>query len=367
LVQLNLQTMERTELELHEAQNKLDALDSQRVLLEAQLAQINPTSQVFSDTGQRVMGPEDRLKALKSQLASYKARFAPGHPDIVSTEREVQGLESQVRSDDDTGDRLRELDEAKAQLARAREKYSADHPDVVRLQRTVDGMEKAVEAAAKAGKRREATTHSDNPVYIQVKGQLDALGVERDRSVKRRDELQAKFDDYERRMAKSPEVEREFHSMSRELETAQLEYRQILAKQTEAQVSENLESERKGERFTMIEPPQMPEKPISPNRFVIVVLGLLLSLGLGVGAAAAHESFDATVRGPNDIRQLLQVPALASIPVIVTTEDRARRKRMIRYSWGGSVIAVILIAVTFHLFVRPLDVVWLSILRRFGV
>jgi protein tyrosine kinase modulator len=366
LVQLNLQTMERTELELHDAQNKLDALDSQRVLLEAQLAQINPTSQVFSDTGQRVMGPEDRLKALKSQLASYKARFAPGHPDIVSTEREVEGLESQVKSDDDTGDRLRELDEAKAQLARAREKYSADHPDVVRLQRTVDGLEGAVEAASKTGKRREATTHSDNPVYIQVKGQLDALAVEQDRSVKRRDELQAKFDDYERRMAKSPEVEREFHSMSRELETAQLEYRQILAKQTEAQVSENLESERKGERFTMIEPPQMPEKPISPNRFLIVVMGLLLSLGLGIGAAAAHESFDASVRGPNDIRQLLQVPALASIPIIVTAEDRSRRKKMIRYSWGGSVAAVILIAVSFHLFVRPLDVVWLSILRRFG-
>jgi uncharacterized protein involved in exopolysaccharide biosynthesis len=367
LVQLNLQTMERTELELHDAQNKLDALDSQRVLLEAQLAQINPTSQVFSDTGQRVMGPEDRLKALKSQLASYKARFAPGHPDIVSTEREVQGLESQVKSDDDTGDRLRELDEVKAQLVRAREKYSADHPDVVRLQRTVDGLESAVEAAAKTGKRREATTHSDNPVYIQVKGQLDALSVERDRSVKRRDELQAKFDDYERRMAKSPEVEREFHTMSRELETAQFEYKEILAKQSQAQVSENLETERKGERFTMIEPPQMPEKPISPNRVVIVVLGLLLSLGLGVGAAAAHESFDASVRGPNDIRQLLQVPALASIPVIVTTEDRARRKKMIRYSWGGSVVAVILIALTIHLFVRPLDVVWLALIRRFGV
>ena len=117
----------------------------------------------------------------------------------------------------------------------------------------------------------------------------------------------------------------------------------------------------------MIEPPQMPEKPISPNRFLIVVMGLLLSLGLGVGAAAAHESFDASVRGPNDIRQLLQVPALASIPIIVTSEDRARRKKMIRYSWAGTAATVILIAVTFHLFVRPLDVVWLSILRRFGV
>jgi len=367
LVQLNLQTMERTELALHEAQNKLDALDSQRVLLEAQLAQINPTSQVFSDTGQRVMGPEDRLKALKSQLAAYKARFAPGHPDIVSTEREVRGLESQVKSDDDTSDRLRQLEEAKAQLARALEKYSADHPDVVRLQHTVDGLEKAVADAGAAGKPREAAAHSDNPVYIQVKGQLDALAVDRVSAEKRHDELQAKFDDYERRMAQSPEVEREFHTMSRDLETAQLEYRQILAKQTESQVSENLESERKGERFTMIEPPQMPEKPISPNRILIVSLGLLLSLGLGIGAAAAHESFDASVRGPNDVRQLLQVPALASIPVIVTDEDRARRKRMIWFSWGGGAAAVIVIACTVHLFVRPLDVVWLSLVRRLGV
>lgn len=368
LVQLNLQTMERTELELHDAQNKLDALDSQRVLLEAQLAQINPTSQVFSDTGQRVMGPEDRLKALKSQLASYKARFAPGHPDIISTEREVEGLESQVKADDDTGDHLRDLEEAKAQLARAREKYSADHPDVIRLQRTVDGLQSSADAAATTGKRRdEAATHSDNPVYIQVKGQLDALAVDRDRAVKRRDELQSKFDDYERRMAQSPEVEREFHAKSRELETAQIEYKEILSKKTEAKVSENLETERKGERFTMIEPPQMPEKPISPNRILIVALGLLFSLGLGMGAAAAHESFDASVRGPNDIRQLLQVPALASIPIILTTEDRARRKRIIRYSWGGGAVAMVLAALTIHLFVRPLDVVVLSVLRRFGV
>lgn len=367
LTQLNLQTMERTELELHEADNKLDAIDSQRVLLEAQLAQINPTSQVFSDTGQRVMGPEDRLKALKSQLASYKARFALDHPDIVSTEREIEGLERVVKSDDETGDRLRQLDETKAELARALEKDSPEHPDVVRLRRTVEGLESAVDAAAAVGKKRTATTHSDNPVYIQVKGELDALAVDRDRAVKHRDELRAKFEDYQRRLARSPEVEREFHTKSRELETAQLEYKTMLAKQTEAQVSQNLEAERKGERFTLIEPPLMPEKPIRPNRTLIAVLGFFLSIGAGLGAAAARESFDASVRGPSDIRQLLQVPALASIPEIVTAEDRAKRKKIVRYSWGGGAAAVILLAVLIHMLVRPLDVLWLSLLRRFGV
>ncbi len=367
LVTLNLETMQRTELDMHEAENKVDALDAQRVLLQAQLAQINPTLQVFSDTGQRVMGPEDRLKALKAQLASYKARFAPDHPDVVSAEREIEGLEKDVKSDDDTADRLRQLDEAEAQLARAREKDAPDHPDVIRLQHMVDSLAQQVDAAAAIGKRREATTHSDNPVYIQVKGQLDALAVDRESAVKRRDELRAKFDDYERRLASSPEVERQFHEMSRELETAQLEYKQILAKQTESQVSENLETERKGERFTMIEPPQMPEKPVSPNRTLIAILGLILSVALGMGAAAARESFDASVRGPNDIRQLLHVPALASIPIILTAEDQARHRKIVRYSWAGGLVAFALIATTVHLFVRPLDVLWLIVVRRLGV
>jgi len=60
------------------------------------------------------------------------------------------------------------------------------------------------------------------------------------------------------------------------------------------------------------------------------------------------------------------VPALASIPVILTTEDRVRRIRIIRYSWGSGVAGMILIVAAVHLFVRPLDVVWLTFLRRFG-
>jgi uncharacterized protein involved in exopolysaccharide biosynthesis len=367
LAQLNVTSMERTELELRDADNKVGALESQRVLLEAQLAQINPTLQVFSDTGQRVMGPDDRLKAAKAQLADYKARYAPGHPDIVSTEREVAGLEKAVKAEDQTGERVRQLSEAKAELARAQEKYSPEHPDVLRLTRTVDSLEKSVAAEAAAGTQRDAGNHSDNPVYIQVKGQLDALSVDRTSAITRRDDLRAKFDDYERRLARSPEVERQFRTMARDLESAQTQYQEILAKQTAAKVSENLETERKGERFTMIEPPQIPEKPISPNRTMIVLMGVLLSLVLGVGAAAGRETMDASVRGPSDIRALLQVPALASIPVIVTSEDRARRRRWMRYSWAGGTAVVVLAAVTIHVFVRPLDIVWLSLVRRFGV
>ncbi|MGO8972553.1 MAG: GumC family protein [Steroidobacteraceae bacterium] len=367
LAQLNVQTLERTEMDLRDAETRLAGLDSQRVLLEAQLAQIPPNSQVFSDTGQRVFGTEDRLKALKSLLASYKAKYGPDHPDVLSTQREVDGLEKQVSSDDGTPDRLRQLAEARAKLAEAQKKYAAEHPDVIRLKHEVESLEQAVAADDASGTPKLKAAHADNPVYIQVKGQLDAVGVERENEIKKRDELRAKLDDYEKRMAHSPEVEREYREMARALESAQLKYQEILSKQTEVQVSENLESERKGEKFTMIEPPQPPEKPIRPNRILILAVGLVLSAALGVGAVVMRETLDASVRGPNDIRQMLQVPALASIPIIVTSADKRRRKRMSWYSWGGGLSALALAVVGVHLFYKPLDVLWSILLRRMGI
>jgi polysaccharide biosynthesis transport protein len=367
VTQLNIQTVERTELDVRDAENRLAQLDSQRVLLEAQLAQISPNTQVYSDSGQRVFGAEDRLKDLKSKLADYKARYGPDHPDVISTQREVDGLVKEVAEEDGTSDRLRQLSQAKAELAADLDKYSPEHPDVVRLKREVERLQKAVDTDANAGLEKTKQGHADNPVYIQVKGELDSLAVEREGAVKKRGELQAKLDDYEKRMNKSPEVEREFREMSRDLESAQFKYQEILSKQTEVQVSQNLETERKGEKFTLIEPPQPPEKPISPNRPLVVAVGLLLALVSGVGAVILRESTDASVRGPSDIRQMLEVPALASIPIIVTAADRKRRQRIVRYTWGGGVGAMMVAVTVVHLFVRPLDIVWQSLLRRFGI
>jgi len=367
LTQLNIETEQRTELDLHESQNRIAALDSQRVLLEAQLAQLGPNSQIFSDTGQRIFGTEDRLKDLKSKLAAYKALYGPNHPDVLSTQREVDGMEKEVAAEDGTSDRLRQLSEAKAKLAALKEKYSLTYPDVVSLQHEIEGLEKAVQADAAAPTEQIASKHADNPVYVQVKGQLDALTVDRESEVKKRDELQAKLDSYEKRIDQSPEVERQYQEMERELQAAQLKYQEILSKQTEAQVAENLEAERKGEKFTMIEPPELPEKPVSPNRVLIVIAGLVAAVGLGFGAVVTQEALDASVRGPGDIRQLLQVPALASIPIIVTASDRARHKRFLLFSSSGGIAALVLIVLCVHFFVRPLDVVWLSLWRRFGV
>jgi uncharacterized protein involved in exopolysaccharide biosynthesis len=365
--QLNTQVSERTEMELRDAENRIAAIDSQHVLLQAQLAQINPTMQMYTDTGVRVMNAEDRLRTLKSLLAGYKARYAPNHPDIINTQREIDGLEKEVKSDDGTSDLARQLDDAKVRLARAQEKYTPDHPDIIRLTREVQELQKALAASPASGTLARERAHADNPAYISVKGQLDALDVEHQSAITKRDDLQAKLNDYERRLAQEPAVEREYRELARDLDSAQLKYQEILSKETEVQVSQNLEAEHKGERFTMIEPPLPPEKPISPNRFLILAAGFVLSIGAGIGAAMLREALDVSIRGAQDIRALLSVPPLATVPLIVTEAERRRHRLVMLISLNGAVVSLVAVAAAFHFLVRPLDVVWSSVLHRFGV
>ena len=366
LALLNIESLQRAESDLRDAEGRVGALAAQRVMLESQLAQIDPNSQVYTDTGQRVLGPADRLKALQSQLAIDEARYAPDHPDVIAEKREIAGLEKQVGGAGATADRLRQLADAKARLAQDRQKYSETYPDVVRLRRLVGVLEADIAREGAASSRRTSAAHADNPAYIQVKGQIDALDVDRATAMAKAAALRAKVADYESRIAKAPAVQRGYEEIARNLQNAQVQYQQLLAKKTDARISANLETERKGERFSLIDPPQPPERPVSPNRPVLLLVGLLVALGLGAAAAALQESLDASVRGAADVRRLLQVPPLASIPVIVTAADRAAHRRRRRWSLAAGIATVVLALGFVQWFVRPLDVVWSTLLRRLG-
>ena len=111
-------------------------------------------------------------------------------------------------------------------------------------------------------------------------------------------------------------------------------------------------------------PPQLPEKPSSPNRPAILLLGLVLSLGGGVGSAAVLESLDDSVRGSNALAGLLEVPVLAVIPYMANDEDIGRKRKIVRISVASSIAALMLTALLVHSFLIPLDVLWFRGLRK---
>ncbi len=382
LTQLNMTLLDRTEEQIRTEQTRRDSLEQQLVYLEAQLAQLKPNSTVFSDTGERIVSSADRLKMARSQLDTARALYAPDHPDVQRLEREVAGLEKQVANDPRakasldpnavTNDIRRHLESARASLAAASEKYGPEHPDRVRLDREVKDLEAQLAAApqpvstAAAGATSKPIYDADNPAYVQIQAQAAATRNELDALTAELGKLRAQAADYQRNISLSPQVEKEYRELTRDYDNARLKYAEVRSKQQEARTAQDLEADRKGERFTLIDPPLPPEEPVSPNRPLILSIGLVLSLGLTFGVLRLLELTDNTIRSRLDLVSLTGVAPLALVPHIGTlAELRAGRRRM-WLSVGTSVATASIAVVLIHFFYMPLDVLWFAAARRFG-
>lgn len=359
------QELTRTQEEQRDVETQLRALDQQITYLDAQLAQISPTSQVYTSTGERVLSPNDRLKYLRTEYARLSGIYAPDHPDVVRIKREMDSLERSVGEVDSTNDLRRELDEARMQLAGLRERYAPDYPDVLRLQRQIDTLTGQLNAAAAHQPVvPPPSAQPDNPAYIQVKAQREADAAQRESLKQKLEEIDARAGQLERRLAEMPGVERDYSGLLRELESEQIKYREVQQKQLDANLAENLEDEQKGERFTLIDPPLVPQKPVSPNRILLLVLSLVLAPVGGLAAVALREGSDPSVRGARELQLLLEVAPLAVIPELLTSEELRRQRRQRVYAAAGLVGGFAVALLLIHLFYRPLDVIWAVALRK---
>lgn len=367
LVQLNMQMMDRTEREIADVDREIRSARERKIFLEAQLAQIEPMQSVYTQGGERILKPEDRLKLLQTKYLSMSSAYGENFPDLVKLRKEMELLRIEVGKVD-THDELyaREI-ELQTRLQDMKRKYAAEHPDVKRLERELDGV---VSARAMLGNGSKATPVGetpDNPAYIQLTSQVDAANSTIPALQRKREELTSKLSDYEERVTKTPQVERAFREMSRDYENAWVKYKELKAKQMEAQLAQVMETERKGERFTLIEPPELPEKPLKPNRIAILVFGVMFSFAGGMGTVAVSEAADGTVRGVRGVTSVLNFPPLAAIPNIETDADR-RRRRLRRIGIVAAITVVTATAVVLvHFFYMPLDVLWYVVQRRLGL
>lgn len=64
----------------------------------------------------------------------------------------------------------------------------------------------------------------------------------------------------------------------------------------------------------MVDPSMAPEKPVKPNRQMIISLAILAGLFLGVVAAFGRKAMKAGIGEPQEIEQMLGVPVYATIP-----------------------------------------------------
>jgi uncharacterized protein involved in exopolysaccharide biosynthesis len=363
---LNLQLMDRTERGLIEIRRQLQTLDERQIYLEAELAQISPYDSFLID-GQRVLSPAERLRALETQFVSLQGVYGPKHPDVIKLSREIEALKVETGARTDPAELALQLEAKQTELALAREKYSDGHPDVVRLQRQIAAAQDALAAARNAPAVSEtAKARPDNPAYIQLQAQLQAVKSDRRALQDQRAALEQKLKDLEKRILEAPQIERAYLLLQRDYENALANYRAVRTKETTAELGQALETERKSERFSLIEPPDLPVEPVQPNRWAILVLGFVFSVAAGVGCVALFESLDQSIYGPRQLAALTGVPPLLVVPHIKNRYDTMHSVRTFAVSATGAVILVVGGLYVVQEYVIPLDVLWSIAERRFA-
>ncbi len=345
--------------------------------------QTSSTSKFLEDEMKRVQA---ELAVADGKIAEYKRRNLQSLPELVAmnlseqtqVETSLLQLGEQMKSlkekesylqeqlattpqEDTNPDKMR-LNDLRARLVDLSGRYSEDYPDVKRTKFAIAELERQFKATDDS----PASSRPSNPAYQGVTSQLAATRSDLD-SVKRQIELfKGRQDALRRTFAASPRVEEGFKALISERNSLQGKNDDLSRKFMEAKVAHGLEKEQMGERFTIIDAARLPEKPVSPNRPAILLIGLILGLGAGVGAAAMRELSDHSVRTTGALATGSGFPVLGGIPVIRTPEEAVGKSSRLRLALAGAATALVLGILIVHIFVMDLDIVWAKLGRRLG-
>ncbi len=286
----NIQIIDRYERQLLEVSEELRALREQAVFVEAELAQTSRTGMLIGSTGERILTNSEKLKTLQTELADAKRRYSDSHPDVKRLQRQLREVQSGQNNED-------------------AEFFAND------------------------------ANAPDNPAYIQLQSKLKSINSNIASQQRREISLNEKILQYERSITESPAIEREYLALTRDYENILEKYRETKQKLLEAQLSEAAEKGNQSDSFTLLETPRVANEPVRPNRFAILIIGLLLATIFGVASVFVADQMDRTVRNARDLVGLIDGPPIGVIGFIEVAADQ-RRKRMLVAAFTVLVLAI---------------------------
>lgn len=253
-------------------QGQLDAIESERVSLDAALDDI-------------------RESEATDPLAPSPARRLLGTPAILRNEAASQMLNTLI-----------DLENERAELLQRR---TPQDPDVGAINDRIRGVE--------------------DQLFNIVSSYEENL----DRQVQ---SLQSSIGRTGSELRELPEKEVQFARRQRETSLLQEMYTLLQTKMKEAQIAQAVEDP----NVRVVDSALVPGSPIAPDKRRNLMLGLLVGLVLGVGAAFGREYLDDTVHSMDEMEELTGVPVLGMIPTIPQAQLTNGRRRMLPSKSGAN-------------------------------
>lgn len=289
-------SLNKAKLDLREAENSRDALRRQVLGEEPVIIPDSPGS----ESGVSLPEIDGRIDAQKRNLDNLLQKYTDNHPDVVGTRRLIKDLEEQKR-----------------QELIARRKFAQANP---------------------------GSAISNNPVFQQLKVSLAESEANVASLRARVAEYEARYKRVANQMKNTPQLEAEFVQLNRDYEIHKKNYEQLVSRRESAVITGNLESSSGNANFRLIDPPRVSPKPVSPNRLVLLPLGLLFAVVGGLFVAFVASQLRPVFFDGKSLRDSTGLPLLGIVSLVpnetLLQQERASLHRFI-LAGAGLVIAYI--------------------------
>jgi polysaccharide biosynthesis transport protein len=286
------QALASLQLEMRSEMDAIGAAQQQKLYLESMLAE-TPTVVNLDNSSGDTAGLEEDLERLQQEMDQLRQRYGPSYPDVLTKAAEIEKVQEQIKE------------------------FTANN---------------------KAPKPANGNRKHHNPVIESQIAQLETEIKERE---SRETKVKSEIAYHESILERAPAAEQELTSATNDYNDAADRFKRLEDHKFSADISSDVETRQKGERFVILETAQPPAHPSAPNRPLLDLLGLFGGLFLALFIVVVLEVFDSTVKTERELSERLSVTVLGEIPWRTTKSSKKKSWVTSAVAAGGNLILAV--------------------------
>ena len=145
-----------------------------------------------------------------------------------------------------------------------------------------------------------------------------------------------------------PELQAQFTNMNRDYEVLRKNYEELLSRREAMRIGKAADTSANKIQLQIVDPPQVPQVPVAPNRPLLVTGVFLLALGGGIGIAVLLSQFDQSFHTLDDLR-VVGLPVAGSISLLGTVSRWRQAGALAVFSVGLLVLGAMYGGLLYHI------------------
>ena len=321
------------------AKQELDDIDKRRLeYLQQNMNNLPSQSQALVG---RLTALHESQKALIAELGRSRDLGAASRSqlgDITKSYEQEIALSAENTTDPKTtmawAELVRRRSEYEGELQSLVSQYKDKHPDVLAKRKQIEDIKAQQDLAigdwkTRIEERRQKLIKLSDPRILTLKTNIAMMDSDVERQQKLLSETNSQIADLDARINAIPNAEVGIEALDHEYQTKKANYDQLLVQQQKINLGANVDNQQLGGGIQVIDPANLPERPVAPKRFLLTAAGFGIGFALGLLLAGVFEVPRLfTIQTADDAKHYTNLPVLVTIPELLTAaEARAIPRR----------------------------------------